>query len=56
MPILTSRELVFITSLRTNWGRLYLGELGRLLKQEEACDDGHECRSIGPSFFVRLRA
>ena len=49
---LTSREREFITSLRTNWRRLYLGELGRRLKQEEACDDGHECRSIiHPSFL-----
>ena len=33
MSILTSRELEFITSLRTDWSRLYRSELARLLKE-----------------------
>ena len=38
MSILTSRELEFLASLRTNWLRLYLTEVGRL-KVGETCDD-----------------
>jgi hypothetical protein len=39
MSILTVRELEFLASLRTNWLRLYLSEVGRLLKVGETCNE-----------------
>src|SRR2546423_15311780 len=39
MSMLTGRELEFLASLQTNWRRLYLSEVGRLLKQDDTCDD-----------------
>ena len=39
MSMLTGRELEFLASLRTNWRRLYLSEVGRLLKVDETCDE-----------------
>jgi hypothetical protein len=38
MSMLTGRELEFLASLQTNWRRLYLSEVGRLLKQDDTCD------------------
>src|SRR5436190_23842606 len=39
MSILTGRELEFLAGLQTNWRRLYLSEIGRLLKQDDTCDE-----------------
>jgi hypothetical protein len=33
MTILTDRELEFLIGLRTNWEKLYLSEVGRLLNE-----------------------
>jgi hypothetical protein len=31
MKMFTDRELEFLIGVRTNWGKLYLSEVGRLL-------------------------
>jgi hypothetical protein len=49
MSILTGSELEFLTSLRTNWRRLYLSEVARLLKEYETCGDQLEA---SPSFRI----
>lgn len=35
MSILTSRDLEFLASLQTSWRRLYLGEVARLLREDD---------------------
>jgi hypothetical protein len=43
MSIFTDRELEFLTSLRTNWRRLYWIELAHLLNEDgDPCGHGHE--------------
>jgi hypothetical protein len=37
MAIFTDHELEFLTSLNTNWSRLYCNELARLLKEDDRC-------------------
>jgi hypothetical protein len=34
MKIFTDRELEFLIGLRTNWAKLYLSEVGRLLNED----------------------
>jgi hypothetical protein len=41
MSILTGRELEFLASLRINWRRIYVSEVGRLLKE----DDPRNCQA-----------
>ena len=36
MTMLTARELEFLASLRTRWRELYLIEIARLMKEDDA--------------------
>jgi hypothetical protein len=55
MSIFTGRDLEVLARLRTNWRRLYLSEVGRLLKEDDTCDHQPQAPSTDPPFRRRQR-